>query len=711
MLGSIFESDLSSILVPSAAFHQTAVSLVKELLDPLAASLLSANDKRASGASSKRKRGVELAPASQLIVRKIHTDGLLTPQVWEQARHIIDAGAIQVRQRMTQLQNVSQSNDGGVALANLEISDKALLRGEESSDAESDHPMDPDDIDDMDEGERLNGGEDGAEEGESMVGSDSGGVHDSDDDTKEDVGTKRSDSDFKKDVHGLNDGFFSIDDFNRETELLERQDALADRNLAGMGVGPDIEIDFDADPAEAPMPGTIIQRQRSGSPLSSNESDVLEPDGEAPPLKDDDLSDGSVGEDGLAPADYGMGMENTNDIMYEDFFGPAREKARRERRVPGKSSRVVLAEIGNEEPGDIQRTMDAVHRELFEDEAQEEDDDDEDSVVEEEGRLANIPGRTSGRQSTYERQKTKIAREIRRLEAENVANKPWMLSGEARAAARPINSLLEQDLDFERIGKPVPVITAEISGDIEAMIKRRIIAGEFDEVKRRRPDALQNGSDVRRGGFELSDAKPQQSLAEMYEEEYKAKADPTAYVNKADEATGREHNEILQLWKDLSAQLDGLSNFHYRPKPSVPAINIISNLPAITMEDARPSGIGGDIGSASMLAPQELGGAGNARGSKTEIMTKGGMPIAREELTREQKLRRRRRDKERLRKSVTRGTANGTISRKNEQKEKIVGDLKKGGVKVIGKTGELREVDGKNVKADQARSNTASFKL
>ena len=55
---------------------------------------------------------------------------------------------------------------------------------------------------------------------------------------------------------------------------------------------------------------------------------------------------------------------------------------------------------------------------------------------------------------------------------------------------------------------------------------------------------------------------------------------------------------------------------------------------------------------ASMLAPQEVYKPGeNDTNEKTEVVTKSGMPVSREEMTREQKLRRRRREKERIRRT------------------------------------------------------------
>jgi U3 small nucleolar RNA-associated protein MPP10 len=75
------------------------------------------------------------------------------------------------------------------------------------------------------------------------------------------------------------------------------------------------------------------------------------------------------------------------------------------------------------------------------------------------------------------------------------------------------------------------------------------------------------------------------------------------YVDKRDEKLKKEHAEIETLWKDISAKLDALSNWHYRPKPPQPSINVVADVPTISMEDARPTA-GGDVGGISMLAPQ-----------------------------------------------------------------------------------------------------------
>lgn len=47
--------------------------------------------------------------------------------------------------------------------------------------------------------------------------------------------------------------------------------------------------------------------------------------------------------------------------------------------------------------------------------------------------------------------------------------------GEANSRGRPLNSLLEEDLEFEHSQRVVPVITEEKVKTLEEMIKARII--------------------------------------------------------------------------------------------------------------------------------------------------------------------------------------------------------------------------------------------
>lgn len=47
--------------------------------------------------------------------------------------------------------------------------------------------------------------------------------------------------------------------------------------------------------------------------------------------------------------------------------------------------------------------------------------------------------------------------------------------GEATSRTRPLNSLLEEDLDFDRAARVVPVVTEETTKTLEDLIKGRIL--------------------------------------------------------------------------------------------------------------------------------------------------------------------------------------------------------------------------------------------
>lgn len=77
--------------------------------------------------------------------------------------------------------------------------------------------------------------------------------------------------------------------------------------------------------------------------------------------------------------------------------------------------------------------------------------------------------------STHERRQRELAEQIAQLESEAIGPKDWTLLGEATARARPENSLLEEDLDFEHVAKSVPQITEESVATLEELIKKRIL--------------------------------------------------------------------------------------------------------------------------------------------------------------------------------------------------------------------------------------------
>ncbi|RMD42422.1 hypothetical protein DV735_g2722, partial [Chaetothyriales sp. CBS 134920] len=594
-----------------------------------------------------------LTESAFALLRKVHIQGAGVRQVWEQARRILDAACDEIARELPQ-DEASEAEDG----------------------------LEPHSAEGEDDG----------------LDHDEAGISDEEDEEEQ----EQEQATYVPDPHGLNDGFFSIDDFNKQSQFLEQMDARGEDD----NPSDEDEVDWDADPLGGPLPegadgedddgddeedGPTFGNARLDAPDSDDESD-----------DDDDASD----VDDAMPA-----LNNTNDIRYADFFAPPPKKASKTKRMralpktqpPKAANGAVKGEKGDLD-ADIQRAMDDVHRDIFASES--EGSSDEEHSDEGDGpAIKNM--------STHEKQRAKIAAEIRRLEAANVAKRDWALSGEARAVDRPVNSLIEEDLDFERVGKPVPVVTTETTDEIEALIKRRIIAREFDEIVRRRPDALGSASDARRGKVELDDRKAETGLADLYEQERLKSTDPN-YVDKRSAATKKQHAEIDKLWKEVSYQLDLLSNLHFKPKRAELEVKTVEDKPTISMEDARPVGEVGE----SMLAPQEVYKPGDQGRKEGEVLRKGGSnAVHKEEMTKEEKIRKRRREKERLKKqkqqpTTTTAAGSGGQARKSKQEEKkdILEELKRGNVKVIDKKGDLQSL-GKKRGADSGPVSSSALKL
>jgi U3 small nucleolar RNA-associated protein MPP10 len=717
LLQTLARPNRQTFIAPPIGIVDASLVVSKRNLDVVAGQLGDEQVERQKESRRKRKRGERIMGVGEsLKIRRIHTEEFETKQVWEQSRRVIDAIREDAERAWGNIKGmeiededgVNANGDGGLEL--LEYDDDGLevrfggdclSNGEQeevSGDGETREEFEePADMSGEDSEELPNDlKEDDDYEHEGDVDDGFGGV-------------------FVEDPHGLNDGFFSIDEFNKQTEFLEQQDAAADPYT---GEASDEEdIDWDADPMTIATRPTENSRRaveiRTWDGEDDEDEEMEDEDGDGPTFGNMNLSvhegnsDDGDGDSVVDEAVEAVG-DNTNEILYKEFFEPPPRKA-------GKGERQAnyLARQGRKRPdadtqnyeANIERAMADVRRDLFNDGSDQDDSEDALSRVD--------PSDPKSRRSTHERRQAKLAEEIRRLEAASVAKREWALSGEARAVDRPMNSLIEENLDFEHTGKPVLEVTAEISESIEELIKRRILSQEFDEVIRRRPDASGTGANTRRGTFELDDSKPQQSLAEIYEEGHVKVHNPDTYISKADEKTRKEEKEIEALWKDVTAKLDALSSWHYKPKPAAPSLTVVADVPTVSMEDAQPATASGINGGESMLAPQEIYMSGKEKESieKGEVVPKSGVPVARQEMTREEKLRRRRREKERTRKRGGLEATQKLGGKKAQQKREVIGELKKGGVKVIDRKGNVRDVDGNRVQAAAALKGAGAFKL
>ena len=699
LLDCLNPSNRHAFLRPTPAIPAASLQFVKNTLEGFAGTVSDEQQQRIKEINRKRKRSerVPLNSTEVLKLRRIHVEGFETGQVWQQAKRII-------------ADTLKHSNE---AVRELEEANQVAINGVETHDQDSDlEESAGEHEDDSAEEEDLNG--DGySKRTQDMSGSDeelANGLDDEDWTEDEDDGEDLEDepeTTYQDDVHGLNDGFFSIDEFNRQSQWFEDQDAKGDPYTDQ--VSDDEEVDWNADPFAKPNKSAKPSKPgKSGRPRddiddldAQNEDEDgmdldlegLEDDGadedededdDGPTFGDMDLyaPEGASDDEGVEDAEEAEQEEsNANDFYYKDFFAPPPRKSQA---CKEQTQKQVRFEKLPEDDENLELAMASVKRDLF------------DVISDEEDSLSDASaGDPKSRRSAHERRQAKISEDIRKLEAAALAKRDWALSGEVSAAQRPQHSLLEQDLDFEFIGKPAPVITTEVTESIEEMIKRRILANEFDDVVRRQPDDA--AVDTRRGLVEVDDKKSKKGLAELYEEDHLKAQQPDTYVSKSDEKLQKEEKEVERMWKDLSAKLDSLSNWHFKPKPAAPSLTVVSDIATISMEDAQPTTAQGISGGQSMLAPQEIYKAGKESTETGEVVSKSGLPVAKQEMTREQKKRRRRREKERQHKSS--GQKDAQASKKSKMRKDTIADLKKGGVKVINKKGEVVDVDGKKARA------------
>ena len=682
-----------NFLHPTVELNGAVSSSAKYFFDSLATSVSGSQQSRLQNAR-KRKRSTARENSLDRILqlKQLYVDGFASDQIWEQAARILDSTEDEIKRNDQHDQNLP---------AKAQV--PGTMRNSPSPSTEDPERSDTgDSIDNDTEGSHLNDDED--IDMESASGAENPPFDELDElDNQDEMlseGSMPAQSDeeenqdtYTEDRFGLNDGFFSIDDFNAQSEKFEKEDARG--GPTEQADSEDEEIDWHANPLipgnAAPISADITSKNADGM----EDDEMSDSSEEGPTFGNANLQgdlDSDEGNDEDAGVDAG-GWIDTGNIKYADFFAPPPRKAMAKKSRPLPKTQPHEINIEN----DTNRAMADVRRDLFENELSDED--------EEVDASPDGTGSPHNQRSTHERQRARITDEIRRLEAANVAKKEWMLSGEAKAPERPMNSLIEENLDFERIGKPVPVITTEVSESIEELIKRRILAKEFDEIIRRRPGTA-GAQDTRKPRFELDDSKAQQSLAETYEADHLRATDPN-YVDPKSQKLTKEHAEIMNLWKEISGQLDTLSNWHYKPKAPQANINVVTDVGTVMMEDARPSA-GGAVNESTALAPQEIYAPGNDNKAAGEVVLKTGASIAKDEMTREEKSKLRRQQKKQKKASVDQSDMR---SDKAAEKQQIVSDLKKGGVKVIGKQGEVTNINGGKAGDGNAKNSGDTLKL
>ncbi|XP_040457024.1 U3 small nucleolar ribonucleoprotein protein MPP10 [Falco naumanni] len=240
--------------------------------------------------------------------------------------------------------------------------------------------------------------------------------------------------------------------------------------------------------------------------------------------------------------------------------------------------------------------------------------------------------------SSFEKRQEKMSKKIKSLEEELLEEKPWQLKGEVTGKKRPENSLLEETVLFDHAVRMPPVITEEMTFQLEDIIKQRILDEAWDDVEPKEKPKEEAFEYKKR--ITLDHEKSKLSLAEIYEQEYMK-----LHQQKTEEEENPEHKEIQEMMDSLFLKLDALCNFHFTPKPPVPEVKIVSNLPAISMEEVAPVA----VSDAALLAPEEIKEKNKAGDVKTDAEK---TPTDKKREQRKKKLRKRmkRREKEKRQK-------------------------------------------------------------
>ncbi|KAJ3354457.1 u3 small nucleolar ribonucleoprotein MPP10 [Kappamyces sp. JEL0680] len=286
------------------------------------------------------------------------------------------------------------------------------------------------------------------------------------------------------------------------------------------------------------------------------------------------------------------------DIKYEDFF-----VAKPTKNGPRKSWKSDMSELVRGDEDDEE----GEDEDMLGDNVDKEDEDGQSDEQAGEEKTTDLFGDDSAEQqpnrlSSFEKEQLKMQENIKKLESENMAEKEWVMRGEVSSKSRPVNSLLEQDLDVDIAAKPVPVITEETTKTLADLIIQRIKDQAFDDVVRKAPPKDTVYDPNRR--WELDDEKSKKSLAEIYEEEYQKKAMSAEVKSAKTIALEKEHEEISHLVTLLVQDLDALSNWHYTPKPATLELSIVpsASVPAISLEEVIPA----HVSSAKLANPKEV---------------------------------------------------------------------------------------------------------
>lgn len=233
----------------------------------------------------------------------------------------------------------------------------------------------------------------------------------------------------------------------------------------------------------------------------------------------------------------------------------------------------------------------------------EEDSEDDDDEISESVSYEPEPKKAKGL-GELARKLAALEEEIADIESKQIDKKHWTLTGEVTGKSRPINSLLEANLELpfghmatKRLDETKDLMVDENDFDpenpekpvfdIELIVKQRVADRTFDDVVKRKVETVvhdQKPSDSTQG---LDFEKSQLGLAEVYAKQYEKDV-----FNQSEDAEklSAEKEEAKGVFAKLMHKLDCLTNFNFAPRPPVvkKSSGLSKDIPAMKLEEPIP---------------------------------------------------------------------------------------------------------------------------
>ena len=87
--------------------------------------------------------------------------------------------------------------------------------------------------------------------------------------------------------------------------------------------------------------------------------------------------------------------------------------------------------------------------------------------------------------------RTALDSQIDTLEEKLLSDKPWQLRGEINSKSRPVDSLLTEELDFQRASVAASLThVPEVADELESVIKQRVLDMNYDDPQIKLPPSV-----------------------------------------------------------------------------------------------------------------------------------------------------------------------------------------------------------------------------